>query len=383
MNPPFDLAHEAVVCARCGACQAVCPAYVALGWESSGPRGRMELALRQVRGRKELPGQALRVFQCTLCGHCREVCPAGIDTLAAWAELRDAMAASGSTAGWPLETMRRNLADAGNVTGDRPENRLLWQENLERTPPGLNAGSGARVVYWVGCVAGLYPQVQSVAQASVQLLQRAGISFTTMGAREACCGFPLMALGRPDEAAIAARANTEMLEASGAETLVTACPSCFHMWRDVYPRLLGRSPGVRVVHISQILAELLTDGLLRPRAEMQIVTYHDPCDLGRNSGVYDAPRDVLGALPGVELVEMADSREGAMCCGGGGNLEAVDAALSSAIAGRRLAQALETGATALVTSCQQCKRTLANAARRQRSRIKVYDLTEFVWRAVE
>lgn len=343
----------------------------------------MELALRQVRGRKELQGQALRVFQCTLCGHCREVCPAGIDTLAAWAELRGAMAVSGSTAGWPLETMRRNLADAGNVTGDRPENRLLWQENLERTPPGLNAGSGARVVYWVGCVAGLYPQVQSVAQASVQLLQRAGVSFTTMGAREACCGFPLMALGHPDEAAVAARANTEMLEASGAETLVTACPSCFHMWRDVYPRLLGWSPGVRVVHVSQILAELLTDGILRPRAEMQIVTYHDPCDLGRNSGVYDAPRDVLGALPGVELVEMADSREGAMCCGGGGNLEAVDTALSSAIAGRRLAQALETGATALVTSCQQCKRTLANAARRQRSRIKVYDLTEFVWRAVE
>jgi Fe-S oxidoreductase len=154
------------------------------------------------------------------------------------------------------------------------------------------------------------------------------------------------------------------------------------MWRDVYPELLKSSPGLRIVHVTQLLQELLIDGRLTPRTESQRVAYHDPCDLGRNSGEYDAPRAVLAALPGVELVEMADAREAALCCGGGGNLEAVDAELSATIANRRLAQALETGATALVTSCQQCKRTLANAVRRQRARIKVYDLTEYVWRAV-
>lgn len=383
MNLPFDLQTESVVCARCGACQAVCPVFSAIGWESSGPRGRMELAQRQCRGQRASPGQALRVYQCTLCGQCREVCPAGIDTLAVWTALRAAAAASGVTAGWPLETMGRNLATARNVTGDPAENRLLWQENLESPPPSLNAGTGASYVYWVGCVAGLYPQVQSVAQTTVQIMLRAGLDFTTLGAREACCGFPLLAMGRRDEAAAMARANLALLEASGATTLVTACPSCFHTWRDSYPDLLGHVPGLRVVHITQLLQELLTDGRLAPRAGPQRVTYHDPCDLGRNSGVYDAPRQVLAALPGVELVEMADTRESALCCGGGGNLEAVDAGLSASIADRRLAQALETGAGALVTSCQQCKRTLANAARRQKARIKVYDLTEFVWRVVE
>lgn len=381
---PFaGLDRESLICARCGACQAVCPAYAALGWESAGPRGRMELAGRSAREQALTEEASRRVFQCTLCGYCREACPAHIDTGAAWLELRRRIAMAGGLDAWPVAAMGRNLGSARNVTGEPAENRLLWQDSLDEPPAGLNDGAGAPCLLWVGCVGALYPQVQSVPRSTVQLLTKAGMRFATLGSREECCGFPLLGMGRREDAVAAAIANIAAVRASGASTLVTACPSCYHMWRDVYPGLIGEAPPVRIVHASQLLDSLLGSGALRPAALEESVTFHDPCDLGRNSGEYEAPRRVLARIPGLELVEMTDNREHALCCGGGGNLEAVDPGLAAAIASRRLAQALETGAGILATTCQQCKRTLANAARRERARIKVLDLTELLWRTME
>ncbi len=130
------------------------------------------------------------------------------------------------------------------------------------------------------------------------------------------------------------------------------------------------------------VAELTAAQRLPMKDVNRIVTYHDPCDLGRKSAVYDAPRRLLTSIPGVTLVEMARSRENAMCCGGGGNLETVDADLSITIARQRLAQADEVGAQVLASACQQCKRTLFGAAKRARSRLKVLDVTELLWQAV-
>ena len=229
---------------------------------------------------------------------------------------------------------------------------------------------------------GLYPQGHPIAQAMTEILTRAGADFTTLGSEEWCCGFPYLGLGLPDEAAKVAEHNVAAIRALGAKTVVTTCPSCYHMWRHTYPELLGGAPDVEVVRATELLARLLASGAVELAPLDEIITYHDPCDLGRNSGIYEAPRQLLRAIPGVELVEMADNRENALCCGGGGNLEAVNPELAATIASRRLAQALETGARILVTPCQQCKRTLANAARRERSRLKVLDLTEFLWRAI-
>ena len=111
------------------------------------------------------------------------------------------------------------------------------------------------------------------------------------------------------------------------------------------------------------------------------MTYHDPCDLGRTCGIYEAPRRLLRAIPGVELREMKDNRELALCCGGG-DVEMAAPSLSAALARRRLAQARETGAEVIVSACQQCKRTLAAAARREGLRVRVLDITEVLWRSV-
>jgi len=376
------LDQEARICAHCGYCQAVCPTYAALGWESAGPRGRMTLAAEALRRDSFPDAAAQRIYECTLCGHCREACATRIDTLAAWLEVRRRLADRGALERLPLGRLRDNLRQSRNVTGDPAENRLMWQADLEQADPGLNGRAGAEIVYFVGCVTGLYGQGHPIAQAAAEIFRAAGLDFTTLGSAEWCCGFPYLGLGLPDEAAAVARHNLAAVHALGARTIVTSCPSCFHMWRDVYPDLLGAAPGLEVLHASELLARLLAEGRFDLAGRPMRVTYHDPCDLGRNSGVYDAPRAVLRAIPGLELVEMADYREDALCCGGGGNLEAVNPALVAEIAARRIAQAAETGATALVTPCQQCKRTLAAAARKARARLKVLDLNEIVRQAM-
>ena len=175
------------------------------------------------------------------------------------------------------------------------------------------------------------------------------------------------------------RHNVETVRALGAQTLVTTCPSCFHFWKHAYPAALG-DLGFEVRHSSEFLADLLDAGRLKLRDDLpeQVVTYHDPCDLGRKSGVFDAPRRVLARIPGVRLVEMAENREGSYCCGGGGNVESFDPNLSVEIAGQRVWQAAATGAQTLVSACQQCERTLANAARAAKVRIRVKDIAEMV-----
>jgi len=139
-----------------------------------------------------------------------------------------------------------------------------------------------------------------------------------------------------------------------------------------------------VQHTTEFIADLLEAGRLPLREDLpeQVVTYHDPCDLGRKGGVFDAPRRILARIPGIQLVEMPENREGSYCCGGGGNLESFDPELSKAVAARRVRQAAETGAGVILSACQQCERTLASAARAGRVRVRVKDIVEIVLEAV-
>jgi heterodisulfide reductase subunit D len=210
-----------------------------------------------------------------------------------------------------------------------------------------------------------------ILQDLVDILQAAEVDFTTLGIEEWCCGYPLLSAGLPVTDVV--MHNLQVVKASGAKTLVTTCPSCYHMWRHSY------SPDfIQVLHSTEFLADLVEAGRVPLRRLEMRVTYHDPCDLGRKSGVYDAPRRLIQAIPGVELVEMEASGQDAMCCGGGGNLESLDPELSRAIARLRLEQAQEVGAEAIVSACQQCERTLTMAARREKIRIKVMDVVQLL-----
>ena len=186
----------------------------------------------------------------------------------------------------------------------------------------------------------------------------------------------------------------------GVEKVVTTCPSCFHFWKHSYPAALtpslssrpprlggmgggGKEGGVEVQHATEFLADLLETGSLKLHELRENVTYHDPCDLGRKGGVIEAPRRVLAQIPGLRLVEMAENRDSSHCCGGGGNLESFAPEVSKAVARNRIRQAAEVGAGTLISACQQCERTLANAARAERVRIRVKDITEVVLEAME
>jgi heterodisulfide reductase subunit D len=179
------------------------------------------------------------------------------------------------------------------------------------------------------------------------------------------------------------RHNVERVRELEVQRVVTTCPACYHMWRHFYPEILGEEVGVEVVHSTQVLAQLLEGGRLKLKATPRRVTYHDPCDLGRKNDLYDAPRQVLEAVPEVVFQEMSDHRQDALCCGGGGNVETFNPELVGELSEKRFRQALETEAQVIVSACPQCERTLTAEARREKARVRVMDLVEFVWRALD
>lgn len=281
-----------------------------------------------------------------------------------------------------LSRLRGNIGAARNVTGDAADNRVLWTQNLERTPEGLMNRKGAEIVYFTGCVSALFPQSYRIPQSLTTILASAHADFTILGSEEWCCGYPLLAAGQRERSLELMKHNVEQIQALGAHTLVATCPSCFHMWHHEYPAMLGAPLPFEVKHSTQLLAQMIDASALKLNSFNGAITYHDPCDLGRKSHVFDAPRTVLDAIPSARFVEMTNYGKNAMCCGGGGNLETFDPTLPPRIASERLDDAVSTGANVLVSACQQCERTLMGAARKhdaaRKARMKIMDVTELV-----
>lgn len=372
-------------CIRCGLCLASCPTYRLTLKETDSPRARIAL-LRAVReGLVERPtdNTAAQYFRCLLCGACAFVCPSGV-TVDRLIELARGEMADLGLLPQPLVALNERVAQTGNISAESNESRLLWASNLPTPPTGIERRQ-AEVVYFVGCVGSLFPRSYALPQSFVQILDRAGVEYALLGAEEWCCGYPLAINGDLEGARRMMEHNLEAVRAVGARTIVTTCPSCFHFWKHTYPVALGEDLGIEVRHATEFLADLLEAGRLPLRDDLpeQVATYHDPCDLGRKSGVFDAPRRILAAIPGVTLVEMEENRGGSHCCGGGGNLESFDPEMSRAIAARRIRQAAGTGASVVVSACQQCERTLSSATRAERLRLRVKDITEILLEALE
>jgi heterodisulfide reductase subunit D len=322
---------------------------------------------------------AKRMYQCLLCGNCSQNCPAGVVTEDIVEKMREQCVGQ---LGAPqlMEMTANNIAGAGSITGDARENRLLWFENMDAG--SVKVGEKAEYLYFPGCVSALYPSSYSIPQSFCKLLNSAGLDWAVLGEGESCCTYPLVIGGMMESAVGLIEQNIRDVSESGAKCLVTTCPSCYHMWKHVYPKVVPVMPDIDIRHGAQLLAELVRANAFRFKETSCTVAYHDPCDLGRKSGVFDEPREILRAVPGVNLVEMAFHHENAFCCGGGGNLEMNDQALSGKVAQQRVGQALAVKADIIVTSCQQCKRTLTGGARQMRARIKVMDLSEFLISAI-
>jgi Fe-S oxidoreductase len=389
---------ELEACTRCGECIESCPTFVETRneeihplqkiartksfWKADhlGPLARL-FGIRKAT-EQDLTAFGQGTFQCTLCARCHQVCPVQIDTRSLWISMREQLVEWGLYPEF-FDTLRDRVTSQHNISGEANENRLIWTQNMARVPDGLDRREGAETVYFMGCVGAMYPRVYGVPQSFVQILERAGEDVTTLGGDEWCCGFPLQIAGIGQHAQGLARHNVEAVRAIGTRRLVTTCPSCYHTWVDEYPGILGEPLGFEVLHATELLADLIDEGRIALHGFPQPVTYHDPCDLGRTSGIYDAPRRIIEAIPGIQFVEVAESREMALCCGGGGDAEIADPELTAAVGKRRIQQVQESGAKVVISACQQCDRTLAEAARKNRIRIRAMDIVQVVWQAMQ
>jgi Fe-S oxidoreductase len=357
-------------CIQCGSCTGSC---VAADGMSISPRRLWRSAQM---GMDSAVMESMSYWNCTTCGLCDKRCPRGIPLSQIMLSLREKYDKGGGVISGVSQTIE-NLQKSGNITGDDPQNRFLWLDNLALSEEDRAKlfKKQSEAVYFTGCVGALFPQVGGIPQSLTKLLLRLGADFSLLD-DERCCGYPVMAGGKgAGGVAEYALHNISQIEGKGAKTVIVTCPTCYYMFTKVYPGLYEKPLPFQVSHYAEYLAGV--DGITCGGKDTT-VTYHDPCDLGRKLHITEAPRTLLAGLSGVEFREMRFSGEDSKCCGGGGNLEMANAELSGDIAAKRVNDALETGAEYLLSSCQQCKRTLQNAARKTRARIKVLDLLEFL-----
>ena len=369
--------ERVVACYQCGTCSGSCPTAPAMDYN---PR-RMLHMLRLGLGERVLSSQA--IWLCTACYSCTSRCPREIQISDAVLSLRSLAVSQGLELPPNLETLRDTVTTHYNISGDDNTTRLIWSDNMEEDTLTFRHRRQAEVAFYVGCVASFYPMVYGIPQAMVQVLNRASVDFATLGGEEWCCGYPLYTAGMENLVPALMAHNVQRVQEMGTKTLVTTCPSCYYTWSHLYPVLDPAPHGFEVLHASQYLARLVEEGRLKLGSLEQVVTYHDPCDLGRKSGIFDAPRQIIAGVPGIEFQEMDASRENALCCGGGGDVQIVDEGVTATVADRRLGQAQRTGARLILSACQQCKRTLMAAARRNRARVRVMDLAELVSQVME
>lgn len=382
---------EMDACTQCRLCADVCPAVSASKDGKLSALYRLKSLrdilksrtglFRRLLGKKDLSEEEWKrfsstVFRCTLCAGCQEACPVGIDLKKLWLSIRQDLVHSGH---FPqkIEMIRDNLETSRNVFGEDNEERADWVSDMRDPPEHGYMKDKAKVVYFAGCVSSYFPLAQTIPMALAEIFDASGVDFTLLGGDEWCCGYPLLGAGLRETFQAFVKQNLEAIRRKEAEAVVFTCPSCYQMWREFYP------PEFEIFHASEYLTLLLRENRV-PLKELELtVTYHDPCDLGRGARVFEQPREVIRSIPGVKLVELQKNREKCQCCGGGGNLEMIDADLSSAISKAKIEEALGAGAQAVVTTCQQCVRTMTTYTRRNKVPIEIMDLTHLVQRALK
>ncbi len=383
---------DGFTCTECGRCQEACPAHFT--GKPLNPKtfimGIRDMSVEAEHGLNLIPNSPLvretyglddglapdrlakpivddaipydAVWDCVTCGACVEACPVLIEHVDKIVGLRRNLVLEESRFPSELTGAFRNMEQVGNPWGQPPATRLAWARDLPFAVPTLAevAADGRldelEVIYWVGCAAAFDERNKRVARAFATCLDAAGVSFAVLGQEESCTGDPARRMGNEYVFQILAQGNIQTLERyrAGERTIVTACPHCFNTLANEYGQLGGR---YRVVHHSQYLADLLASGRLRTWAadgETRTVTYHDACYLVRYNDVAASPRDVLGAVPGVELREMERSGRNTFCCGAGGGRMWMEETRGTRINAERTRQALETGADTVATGCPFC-----------------------------
>ncbi len=397
-QPAFNIREKMALdaCTQCGQCLPVCPAVQASADVDLSAQKRMmtlkkllqeghpikKLWQKLLGQESSITPQILKdygdsVFRCTLCGDCQEVCPAGLPLKELWLNLREELAAAGNAPN-KVGMIKSNIQSSHNVFDEDNSERADWVEDMRKAPRHGYQKDTADVVYFTGCVGAYFPLAQKIPMTFAQILDAGEVDFTLMGGDEWCCGFPLLGAGHGDMLPQLIEHNIEAVKKRNAHTVVFTCPSCLQMWNEHYGK-----HDIKLMHASEMTLSLIYSGKLALGELPMTVTYHDPCDLGRGERIFDIPRKILNAIPGLELVEMEHSKEHCLCCGGGGNLEMVDPDLSAKIAKRKMDEIIATGAKTVVTNCQQCVRSMTTYSKRNKLGLDVMDTSQLIVKSLE
>ncbi|MBA4373366.1 MAG: hypothetical protein C0402_10970 [Thermodesulfovibrio sp.] len=379
---------ELEACTRCGECQVWCPVFLQDKRECISARGKLSLLQRLVND--GLPDTELQdflqgLYECSACGQCHVVCPVRINTHELWEQTRESLVSAGiprpETQTKQLLTIKR-----ANNAFDKPQQdrglwaKKAWEAGLLKAPVPLWREQPSSVLYFAGCTASFDPEMQSVAVQTARLLQEAGVEFSILGDEEPCCAGKLRRMGDLEFKAEAEK-RISLFAEKGIKEIVVSCAGCFKGLHSDYAALWPGAKKVR--HLTQFIDRLIQDGKLRLKHAVPLtVTYHDPCHLGRHNQIYDPPRRILQAIPGLKLVEMPRHRAFSSCCGMGGGLKLVNPGIQHSMAGVRIREAESVGATAVVTPCQTCYMGLQYGVEETASSMQVYHLNEMLIRSV-
>lgn len=358
-------------CYQCGICSGSCPLSFVTKFR---PRAFVLAAQNEL---SELVNSEL-LWQCTTCNACVLRCPEGVKPPEIIMSFRNKLIEGGQAPQAVSDTLN-NIYKRSNPWGMPKQERAQWAKGLNVKP----MAAGVELLYYVGCAPSYDPRNQKVAKALVKVLNHAGVDFGILGEEERCCGDSARRLGEEGLFQFLAEENNQIFQEHKVERVVTTSPHCYNVFKNEYPEVLQGYQVKEVLHYSQLLEMLIKQKRLNFSDGPSLrVTYHDPCYLGRHNGVYEAPRAVLNAIPGIRLVEMRRNRERSFCCGGGGGRMWVETEEKEEerLSVIRLKEALATSAQVLVTACPFCTLNFEEAVTTLKAEdsIRVMDLAELV-----
>jgi Fe-S oxidoreductase len=389
---------DAYSCTECGRCQNVCPA-----WNTGKPLSP-KLLIMNLRdhvfeqGPKILAAKARGeeyeklplnpnvvddevVWSCVTCGACMQECPVNIEHVDHIVDMRRNLVQAESRFPREAQALLTNLESSQNPWGQPQSQRAAWARELDVRVIEPGAGEDLpEYLYWVGCAGSFDERAKRISQAVARVLAAAGVSFGILGPNETCNGDPARRIGNEYLFQTLAEANVETLNGLGVRKIVVNCPHCFNTFRNEYPDYGGT---YEVIHHTQLFAQLLKEGRLQATQQVdELMTYHDPCYLGRHNGVYGSPREVLDRIPGLRTKEMHRHKERAFCCGAGGARMWMEEPLGKRINMERTEEAVSTGASAMGVACPYCLIMLDDGAKQSGRDLKVLDVAQVVAAAV-